>query len=364
MKSRLTVLAFTALCSGPVMADPCDHIRHDQLKYSECMRNDPSRNTPSGRSYEKYYQNTPDPEEPQQENSYDRERRLKREAAEAEQQRRENEYRERELVRKMQKDAAEQRAFEAKRANDLARVKRIRVTQLAAVNALAARLKDPKFDTPDTYDAILTAAIPEVDLMVDWAKKAYARFPNEFALRHWLVMRSSCHTVSTEQKFDPGFSPSSPCIPERKQAILEIPAAARQGDLPNRILNCAYLHFTFGTLEDTWGAGYLSEGKGIKAHWASTVEVEKMYTDVLAACEKDLGAALPAVKEGLFKMMWNLGKTRKNSIESYEPGYMWLLRSQAVWAGRTTMEALRDPGTAIQAIEKANALYNKRLQGE
>ena len=364
MKTRLTVLAFTALCSAPAMADTCDHIRHDQLKYSECMRNDPSRNTPSGRSYEKYYQNTPAPEEAPQENSYDRERRLKREAAEAEQQRRAREIQERELVRKMQQDAAEQRAIDAKRADDLARVKRIRVAQVAAVNALAAKLKDPKFDTPDTYDAIITAAVPEADLMTEWAKKAYARFPNEFALRYWLVMRSTCFPVSTEATLDPGFSSSRPCMPEQKAAKLEIPAAARKGDLADRILNCAYIHFGFGTMEDTWGPGYLWEGKGIKARWAQTVELEKTYTDVLAACEKDLGSALPDVKEGLFKTMWNLGRTRKNSLESYVAAYVWLLRSQAVWAGRTSIEALRDPRTAMQAIEKTNALFTKRLKGE
>lgn len=364
MKTRLTVLALASLWSGHALADACDQIRHDQLKYSECMRNDPSRNSPSGRSYEKYYQNAPAPKEAPQENSYDRERRLKKEAAEAEQQRRENETRDRETARRMQDHAAEQRAFEAKRANDVARTRRIRATQMAAVDALAARLADPKFDTPDTYDAILTAAVPEADLMYTWAKKAYARFPNEFALRYWLVMRSTCDAVSSVTRFDPGYSPSAPCIPERKVAPLEIPAAARQGDLPNRILNCAYLHFGLGTMEDTWGAGYLSEGKGVRDRWAGTVALEKKVTETLQACEKDLGDALPDVRDGLFRIMWNLGKTRKNSLEAIEPGFIWLWRSQAVWAGRTSIEALRDPRTATQAIEKTYALYNKRINGD
>ena len=129
----------------------------------------------------------------------------------------------------MQEHAAEQRSFEAKRANDLARTKRIRATQVAAVDALAARLKDPKFDTPDTYDAILTAAVPENDLIYEWAKKAYARFPNEFAFRHWLAMRSTCDVVSSVKRFDPGYSPSAPCVPDRKLAVLELPAAAGRG---------------------------------------------------------------------------------------------------------------------------------------
>ena len=77
-KTRPTLLALTLLSSGHALADTCDHIRHDQLKHSECMRNDPSRNRPSTPPS---YRNVPDQEEAPQENSYDRERRLKREAA-------------------------------------------------------------------------------------------------------------------------------------------------------------------------------------------------------------------------------------------------------------------------------------------
>ena len=87
------------------------------------------------------------------------------------------------------------------------------------------------------------------------------------------------------------------------------------------------------------GRRYLSEGKYTKRRWTETVELEKKYTDTLQACEKDLGDALPDVKEGLFKIMWNLGKTRKNTLEDFSPDFIWLWRSQAVWAGRTSIEA-------------------------
>lgn len=360
-KTRLALAAVALFCAGPALADTCDQIRHDQLKYSECMRNDPSRNRPSTPST---YQHVPEPDVAPSEDSFLRERRLKREAAEAEQQRRAQAIREQEQVRRMREHAEETKAFEAKRAANLARARRIRAAQVAAIDALAARLTDPKYDTPDTYDAILTAAVPEADLMFKWAKQARERFPNEFAFRYWVVMRSTCFDVSTVATFDPGFSASRPCLPEQKAAIQELPAAARQGDLPNRILNCAYLHFGFGTMEDTWGAGYLSEGKGTRNRWTETIELERKYTDTLQACEKDLGAALPDVKEGLFKIMWNLGRTRKNSLESFTASFIWLWRSQAVWGGRTSLEALRDPRTATQAIEKTYALFTRRLNGE
>jgi hypothetical protein len=347
---------------GPAVAAACDHIRHDQLKYAECMRNDPSRNTPPGGRQE--YQVAPGQQEPAQENAYDRERRLQREAAEAERKRREDDARNRELLRRRQQMDAEQREIDARRAQDLALAKRIRANQERAVAALAVRLKDPKFDTPDTYDEIITAAAPEVDLMTEWAKKALARFPNEFAFRHWLVMRSSCHPISSVARFDPGLSPYRPCMPERQAAPAEIPAAARQGSLADRVLNCAYIHFGFGTEESTWGAGYLSEGAGVKSRWERRLAHEKAYTDVLADCEKDLGAALPDVKEGLFKMMFELGKSRKNALEAYDASFIWLWRSQAVWSGRTSIAALRDPRTAALAIEKTHALYIQRLRGE
>lgn len=362
---RLLLLA--AVCaaatafSTPAVAAACDHIRHDQIKYEACMRNDPSRNTPSGRRQDN--QAAPGQAEPAQENSYDRERRLQREAVEAERKRREDEARNRELLRRRQQMDAEQRVIDAQRAQDLALAKRIRANQERAVAALATRLQDPKFDTPDTYDEIITAAAPEVDLMTEWAKKALARFPNEFAFRHWLVMRSSCFPVSTVARFETSFG-SRPCMPERQAAPAAIPAAARQGGLADRVLNCAYIHFGFGTQEGTWGDRYLSEGKAWRLRWESMLADEKAYSDVLSDCEKDLGPALPEVKEGLFKMMWTLGKSRKNSLEAYDASFIWLWRSQAVWGGRTSLAALRDPRTAAQAIEKTHALYNKRLRGE
>lgn len=355
------VFAAATAYSIPAMAAACDHIRHDQIKYEACMRNDPSRNTPSGRRQDS--QVAPGQEEPVQENSYDRERRLQREAADAERRRREDEARNRELLRRRQQMDAEQRDIDARRTQALALAKRIRANQERAVAALAARLKDPKFDTPDTYDEIITAAVPEVDLMTEWAKRALARFPNEFALRHWLVMRSSCYPVSTVARYETSFG-SRPCMPERQAAPTAIPAAARQGGLADRVLNCAYIHFGFGTEEGTWGDRYLSEGKAWRLRWESRLAEEKAYTDVLSDCEKDLGQALPEVKEGLFKMMFELGKRRKNTLEASDASFIWLWRSQAVWGGRTSIAALRDPRTAAQAIEQTYALYNKRLRGE
>ena len=92
--------AAALVCARPAGAAACDHIRHDQLKYAECMRNDPSRNTPSGRRQE--YQPAPGQDEPAQESAYERERRLQRESAEAERKRREDEARDRELGAQLQ----------------------------------------------------------------------------------------------------------------------------------------------------------------------------------------------------------------------------------------------------------------------
>lgn len=367
MKTRLAVLALASLGSGQALADACDQIRHDQLKYSECMRNDPSRNRKSGPGYEKYYEGAPPAEEAPQENSYDRERRLKREAAEAERKAREDQLRDQEIIRQRKEGAREKQTRDAQREAALAKVRKIRAARVAAVDALAAKLSNPEGDVPETYDAILTAAAPEADLMVQWAKRAYTRFPKAFAFRHWLVMRSTCHAVKTEDKFSESFSPSAPCMPERAAAQAELPAAAQQGELPDRVLNCAYLHMLMGASDDTWSRGHLSKevpaDADAKVIWKNAVEAERPYVQSLAACEKDLGAAFPAVRQQLFKTMWTVGQTKRGDVlHSAVFGTVW--RSRAVWGGRTTIDALQDPATVSRALATAESLVQRRLNGD
>lgn len=263
------------------------------------------------------------------------------------------------------KEAQELAARQARKAETLRKLQAARQQSLVLMRQRADAIMARGAVTPADFDELVSLSVPDWEWMSHWADQAVKLFPREFAFRRAVLHTFGCREAPAIEAFVLDRLCPLPAgqfgfLDEAARGFAELQAAAAQGSLLDKALYCGFEYLRLGELE-AWvdangnvqsaveGADDDSRiGDRLKSYTASLNQVR----EAAARCETQLAQVAPvpaALREGLFKTLWTLGRS---GIRKPYSNHLWYIASHASWAAP---DAWSDAAAMEKTIAAARA---------